>query len=134
MYMPLPGGFGTIRRLVRQVDRVYVAKLILIAIIYFIAAKLGLSLAFSTKQVTTIWPPTGIALAALLILGWRYWPGILLGAFIVNLYTSEPWYVAGGIGIGNTLEAMAGFYLLQRIAGVTAKNLLSTARNIVAYL
>src|SRR5712691_9659860 len=55
--------------------------LTLIAAIYFGAAKLGLSLAFINANVSPVWPPTGIAIAAVLLLGYRIWPGILLGAF-----------------------------------------------------
>src|SRR2546426_331222 len=95
--------------------RFYVLKILAIALIYFLAAKFGLSLAFSTKQVTTVWPPTGISLSVLLLLGFRFWPGIALGAFIANLATDEPIWVAGGIAAGNTLEAIVGFYILTQI-------------------
>src|SRR3989442_1634357 len=78
------------------------------ALIYFAAAKLGLRFAFVAKQVTVVWPPTGIALAALLVLGPRAWPGITLGAFLANATTDEPLWTAGGIAVGNTLEAVAG--------------------------
>ncbi len=92
----------------------FAAKIGVLALVYVVAAKFGLSLAFATKQVTAVWPPTGIALAALLILGYKYWPGILLGAFIANIFTNEPALVAGGIAVGNTLEALTGVYLLRR--------------------
>src|SRR5262249_3951619 len=74
--------------------------------VYFSSAKLGLSLAFVAEQVSAVWPPTGIALAAVLLLGYRVWPGILLGAFLANATANEPILVAGGIAIGNTLEAV----------------------------
>jgi signal transduction histidine kinase len=74
-------------------------------------------LAESTKQVTTIWPPTGIALVAIFLLGYRYWPAILVGAFVANFLTQEPFSAAGFIAIGNTLEAVTGVYLLRRFAG-----------------
>ncbi len=91
----------------------YIFGIILLAIIYIAAAKFGLSLAFSVKQVTTVWPPTGIALAALFLFGNRYWPGIFIGAFVVNFLTAEPPLVAFGIAVGNTLEALTGSYLLK---------------------
>jgi two-component system, NarL family, sensor histidine kinase FusK len=96
------------------VDRGYLVNVAIIALIYLVAAKLGLSLAYSTKQVTTVWPPTGIALVTLLILGFRYWPGIFIGAFLANILTREPAWVAVIIAGGNTLEAAAGAYLLER--------------------
>lgn len=63
---------------------------------------------------TLVWAPTGIALAAMLILGFRFWPGIMLAAFLINLVTGAPILVALGIGAGNTLEAVLGAYLLKR--------------------
>ena len=73
-----------------------------IGAIYFEAAKFGLSLAFVDKQVTAIWPPTGIAFVTLLLLGPRMWPGIMVGAFIVNATTGTP-LTAVGVALGNTL-------------------------------
>jgi integral membrane sensor domain MASE1 len=58
------------------------------AAVYFAAAKLGLSLAFVAEQVTVVWPPTGIALAALLLIGPNVWPGVALGAFAAIRPTS----------------------------------------------
>lgn len=106
-------------RLLAQIKRAelrpWLIRVIVLAAIYALAAKLGLSLAAGTPQVTALWPPTGLALAALLILGYRLWPGILLGAFVANLLTNEPAYVAAGIAAGNTLEALAGSFLLNTL-------------------
>jgi integral membrane sensor domain MASE1 len=88
-----------------------------VAGLYFGAAKFGLSLAFTTEQVTAVWPPTGIALAAVLVLGYRIWPGIYLGALLSNVVTHEPVGVAAGIALGNTLEACVGAFLLRRVVG-----------------
>jgi len=88
------------------------AAMIGMAAIYFWAAKLGLSMAVTAEQVSAVWPPTGIALAAILLLGHRIWPGIWLGAFMVNATANEPLGVAFGIALGNTLEAMIGAWLL----------------------
>jgi len=85
--------------------------------IYFVAGKLGLRLAFVNASATAVWPPTGIALAAFLLLGLRVWPGILLGAFLVNLTTAGSIATSIGIGVGNTLEGLAGAYLIDRFAG-----------------
>ena len=86
-----------------------------VAAIYFGAAKLGLSLAFLNASVSPVWPPTGVAIALSLWLGYRVWPGIFLGAFLANyLLTDVPLATAGGIAIGNTLEAVAALLLLRR--------------------
>jgi signal transduction histidine kinase len=66
---------------------------------------------------TLVWPATGIALAALLIFGYRVWPGVFIGAFVANLLTGAPPLVALGIAAGNTLEAVVGAYLLRRVVG-----------------
>ncbi len=93
----------------------HVATLLALAATYFAAAKLGLRLAFVAEQVTPVWPPTGIALAAIVILGYRVWPGIALGAFLANITANESVGAACGIAVGNTLEAVVGAWLLHRI-------------------
>jgi signal transduction histidine kinase/integral membrane sensor domain MASE1/CheY-like chemotaxis protein len=87
--------------------------LVAIAVIYFGAAKLGLSLAFIHVNVSPVWPPTGVAIAAVLLLGYRIWPAILVGAFLANLSTNVTVATASGIAIGNTLEAIAAGLLLR---------------------
>jgi two-component system, NarL family, sensor histidine kinase FusK len=95
----------------------YILTSLAIISLYVVAAKLGLSLAYTTKQVTTVWPPSGIALAALLMFGVRYFPSVFLGALIANALTQEALLVAVGIAIGNTLEALVGNALLRRVFG-----------------
>jgi PAS domain S-box-containing protein len=85
--------------------------------IYFSAAKLGLSLDAVSGFATAVWPPAGIALVALSLFGYRLWPGIALGAFLVNAWAGASILVASGMAIGNTLEAVVGTYLLQRVVG-----------------
>ncbi len=81
--------------------------------LYLLAAKLGLLFSVQAQQVTAIWPPTGLALAATVKLGRRALPGVFLGAFLANLTAAEPAAVAAGIAVGNTLEAVAGASLLR---------------------
>jgi serine phosphatase RsbU (regulator of sigma subunit)/anti-sigma regulatory factor (Ser/Thr protein kinase) len=95
----------------------HVAKLALIAAAYYGSAKLGLHYAFETSSVTAIWPPTGIALAALVLWGYRMWPGVAAGALLANSWTGVPLITTLGITCGNTLEALVGAYLLTRVAG-----------------
>lgn len=90
---------------------------LLIAIVYFAGAELGLSLASVHENITPVWPPTGIAIASLLIFGVRVWPGIFVGALAANLLTSAPVASTFGIAIGNTLEAVVAWSLLQRSKG-----------------
>jgi diguanylate cyclase (GGDEF)-like protein len=89
---------------------------IVLALIYFAAGKIGLMLAFINPSTTAIWPPAGIALATFLIAGNKAWPGILLGAFLVNETTSGSIPASTMIAIGNTLEGLIGAYLINRFA------------------
>lgn len=83
---------------------------------YFLAGKAGLLLSSVHPSATAVWPPTGLALAALIVWGPRLWPGVFLGALLVNLtISSVPASV--GIATGNTLEALAGAWLVSRFAG-----------------
>jgi PAS domain S-box-containing protein len=93
----------------------YLLQIAAVAVIYILAGKLGLLLAYGEQPVSTVWPPSGIALAALLLYGERLWPGLLLGAFIVNMTSHVSIPVAAAIAVGNTLEAIIGVRLLNRI-------------------
>lgn len=101
---------------------------LLVAVAYIAAARFGFSFAFATKQVTAIWPPTGIAIAALLLYGYRVWPGIWLGAFVSNAVSSEPAWTAAAIATGNTLAPVFGSFLLQRFG---FQNALERVRDVV---
>jgi signal transduction histidine kinase/CheY-like chemotaxis protein len=87
------------------------------AIIYVIAGKIGLNLASLHASASPVWPPAGIALAAILLLGYRAWPAIFVGAFIVNLTTAGDIATSVAIATGNTLEAMVGAWLVNQFAG-----------------
>jgi PAS domain S-box-containing protein len=93
--------------------------------VYVGAGRFGLSLAVLNQSASAVWPPTGIALATLLLWGHRLWPAIFVGAFIVNIVTPWPAQTtlalalvkAGGMALGNTLEALVGAWLVRRFAG-----------------
>lgn len=84
--------------------------------LYFAAGKLGLTFASVNASASAVWPPTGIALAAFLLLGYRAWPAIFVGAFLVNLTTSGTVLASLGIAGGNLLEGLAGAWLVDRFA------------------
>jgi len=87
--------------------------------VYFIAGKLGLMLASLHASASPVWPAAGIALGALLVLGYRVWPAIFVGAFLVNLTTAGNVATSLAIASGNTLEAVCGAWLVNRFAGGT---------------
>jgi signal transduction histidine kinase len=92
----------------------YLLIVVGLAVSYHLAARLGLEMAYVQVNTSPVWPPTGIALAALLILGYKYWPGISLGVLLGSFLDDAGLDVAMGIMVGNTLEALAGAYVLRR--------------------
>jgi signal transduction histidine kinase/ActR/RegA family two-component response regulator len=91
----------------------------ILTVVYFIAGKLGLMLASLHASASPVWPAAGIALAALLVLGYRVWPAIFVGAFLVNVTTAGSVATSLAIASGNTLEAVCGAWLVNRLAGGT---------------
>jgi signal transduction histidine kinase/ActR/RegA family two-component response regulator len=94
----------------------FAASLATLTVVYFCAGKLGLSLAFFNPSASPVWPASGIALAALLLWGYRLWPAIFLGAFLVNIFTQGTFATSLGIATGNTLEALLGAWFMDRFA------------------
>src|SRR5947208_14375386 len=95
----------------------YLAKVALLAAVYFSAAKIALLVAIPPGYATAVWPPSGIALAGVLLLGSRIWPGIWLGASLVNVAVQSSLVAATLMGAGNTLEALAGAALFRAAIG-----------------
>src|SRR3981081_4171055 len=112
------GGLSSLRASLEGRDGVvYAFQILAVSAAYPLAGRLGLDLAYETHSVTAIWAPTGIALAAILLGGFRLWPGVALGALLTNVDTGVPVVTVLGITCGNTLEALCGAYLLRRVAG-----------------
>ena len=105
----LPDSFRNIKTVT-----IYLLKIFALAAIYHLAARVGLKTAYVQINTSPVWPPTGIALAALLIFGYRVWPGISLGVLLGSVLSGADLGVALGMSLGNTLEALAGAYLLKR--------------------
>ena len=92
-----------------------VMRVLGVAILYLLTAKLGFLMAIHPGNVTAVWPPSGIALAALLLWGQRLWPGILLGSFLANTWVFRGMdlgavdiVVGGCIAVGSVLQALSG--------------------------
>jgi PAS domain S-box-containing protein len=101
---------------VRQVLR-YIAVVVLLAALYAAAAWVGLRYVTIGHSVSLVWPSAGIGFAALVLLGYRYWPGVAIGAFIANGATPIPLEAALAIAAGNTVEGLIAAYFLRRVAG-----------------
>ena len=92
----------------------YLAKAGALAVCYVVAAKASLLLAIPPGYATAVWPPSGIALAALLLYGTRVWPGVWLGALLANFAINQSLGLAAAIATGNALEALLAAWLVQR--------------------
>jgi len=92
-----------------------IVQIATLAATYYLVARAGLSLAHLHDNVTLFWPPTGLSLAALIVYGWRLWPGVFLGALVVSWSTGGEGILSLGIAVGNTLEACLGALLLERV-------------------
>jgi len=101
-----------------------------VAIAYFLAAKIGLALATVGVTVTLVWPPSGVAVAAMLLRGPRVWPGVMIGAFAANATTDAPLGVAVFTAIGNPLESVVAATLLSRVGAFDAA--LERARDVIS--
>ena len=121
--------------------RVFLSNLILAAA-YVAAGLMGQLFSVSYVYSSAVWPPSGIALAGLLILGYRVWPGILLGAFAINFSSDFDYYTASGVdfkatlsfimGAGASLQAIVAGYLIRRFGGFP--NPLNTVRQVILFL
>ena len=89
-------------------------EIVAVAVVYAVLAKLSLALASVNPSASPIWPPTGFALATVLLLGYRVWPGILVAAFIVNATTAGTLATSATIAVGNTLECVTAAALINR--------------------
>lgn len=90
-------------------------RVLLVAVAYFLAGEAGLQLALVGGQVTPLWPCTGIALVCLLWFGLRIWPGIALGALLINVTLGPSAWGVAAIIAGNTVAPVAAFLLLRLI-------------------
>ena len=95
----------------------YAAGFALVAVMYIIAGRLGFTASAVHPVVSSAWPPAGIALAAMLLMGFRLWPAVTLGAFLVNLTGGIALLPAAVIALGNTLEAVVAAWLLTTVIG-----------------
>lgn len=111
-----------------------------IATLYYLGARLGFLLSISEGNASSVWPPSGMTLAAVLLGGYRLWPGIGLGAFLANVFNllsgQQPWFVAVTVACGTTMgavvEPLTGAWLNQRWCG--KGNLFDQGQNIIKFV
>src|SRR5664279_2856255 len=108
-----------------------VVQVLVVFVAYFAAGKIGLSTPFTSNNISPVWPASGVALAAVLLFGYRVWPGIAAAAFLVN-WGSIPGVAAMGLACGNTLAALTGAFLLKRVADLEVS--LSRLRDVLVLI
>lgn len=95
----------------------WLGAIVVLAFLFYITARLGLLLAIPPGYATSVWLPSGIALAFILLFGYRVAPAIWIGSFLVNYQMSDHLLIASSIGLGSTLQAILGAYLVKRYVG-----------------
>ncbi len=119
----------------------YFLAFLVLALSYCVTGYLGLRLAVEPGYATAIWPPSGISLAAILILGYRLWPAVFTGSFLINVlnayYSAEAFtlqniIISTWIGMGATLQACIGAWLIRKYLGFP--NPLTTSRSIILFI
>jgi diguanylate cyclase (GGDEF)-like protein len=101
----------------RHAPSIRLAVLVIaVGAVYYLGAKLGLRFAFINASATSVWPPTGIALAAFVLFGYRVWPAVFAAAFLANVSITGASATSLGIALGNTLEGLLAAFLVNRFA------------------
>src|ERR1700736_3436910 len=109
----------------------YIAGLIGIGVTYFVLAKIGLAFALIHPSASSVWPPTGFALAAIVLWGYRAWPAIFLAAMIANATAAGSIGTAISIATGNSLEALVGAALIN--VWSNGRDTFSTSNTVVKF-
>jgi signal transduction histidine kinase len=125
-----PEAHSDLERRSTLVTPLYLGQAVAVAALYILAALAGLRMDAVSGFASLVWPPTGIALAAVLLAGRRIWPGVFVGALVANLLTGAPLLAAAGIATGNTLEAVTAGYALSRVTGFRLS--LDRVRDVIA--
>lgn len=128
--------------LVRTLEQSWLARMMFLAAMYYAAGRLGLLFTIPTVYASPVWPASGVALAGILFLGYRAWPGIMAGSFFLNVGIAgdpgsmalalKPLAVAASIGAGAAAQALAGAFLIRRFVGFP--NALDEGRDVAKFL
>ena len=110
-----------------------VSRVVILTAVYFLGGLLGKQASFLSGSMALVWPPAGIALAAILLFGYRFWPGVALGAVLFSLMNGVPLgFFTLGTAIGNTMGAVVCTFLLRRVAGFD--NAMERTGDVVGYI
>jgi PAS domain S-box-containing protein len=108
-------------------------RVVLLIALYFIGGLIGKTTTFLSGSVALVWPPAGIALAAILLFGYRFWPGVALGAVLFSFMNGMPFgFFTLGTAIGNTMGAIVCAFLLKRI--IAFNNAMERTQDVTGYI
>jgi integral membrane sensor domain MASE1 len=108
-------------------------RVVMLVALYFLGGLLGKQASFLSGSVVLVWPPAGIALAAILLCGYRFWPGVALGAVLFSSINGTPLgFFTLGTAIGNTMGAIVCTFLLRRFGGFS--NSMERTRDVTSYV
>ncbi|PYJ07721.1 MAG: hypothetical protein DME25_03220, partial [Verrucomicrobia bacterium] len=108
-------------------------RVVILTAFYFVGGLVGKKASFLSGSVALVWPPAGIALAAILLFGYRFWPGLALGAVLFSLMDGVPLgFFTLGTAVGNTVGAVVSVFLLKRLIGFD--NRMERTRDVAGYL
>jgi PAS domain S-box-containing protein len=108
-------------------------RVVILIALYFLGGLLGKQASFLSGSVALVWPPAGIALAAILLFGYRFWPGVALGAVLFSFMNGMPLgFFTFGTALGNTMGAIVCTFLLRRI--INFDNALERTRDVAGYI
>lgn len=108
-------------------------RVVVLIALYFIGGLLGKESSFLSGSVALVWPPAGIALAAILLFGYRFWPGVALGAVLFSFMSGTPFgFFTLGTAVGNTMGAIVCAFLLKKL--ITFDNAMERTRDVTGYI
>src|ERR1035438_6924446 len=108
-------------------------RVVVLIALYFVGGLVGKETSFLSGSIALVWPPAGIALAAILLFGYRFWPGVALGAVLFSFMNGMPLgFFTLGTALGNTMGAIVCTFLLRRIIGFD--NALERTRDVAGYI
>jgi len=108
-------------------------RVVILIALYFVGGLVGRETSFLSGSVALVWPPAGIALAAILLFGYRFWPGVALGAILFSFMNGMPLgFFTLGTAIGNTMGAIICAFLLDKFIGFN--NAMERTRDVTGYI
>jgi len=120
-------------KLVQNKNLTTFTRVVVLIALYFVGGLVGKETTFLSGSVALVWPPAGIALAAILLFGYRFWPGVALGAVLFSLTDGTPFgFFTLGTAIGNTMGAVVCAYLLKKF--ISFDNAMERTRDVTGYI